>query len=146
MTERALDCAGYWWLLGLHKGLEHQPHSYVDVVVGHLVTQVHLCVGLRHSDNRLHMSHHDVHASTYRALLPQSHIKFADFFFLRFFDTRPYFFTSIRNIRSNEIERNLLFSVLGNWQPILSKKLSKLLLSSSVPEFAVDGVVSHMRV
>ena len=51
-------------LLGGDEALQHDPDGHVDVVLVDVVTQVHPCMGLRHSDHGLDVSHRDGDAAS----------------------------------------------------------------------------------
>lgn len=46
-------------LLRVDEAFEHDADCHVDVVLHHVVTQVHLGVRLRHADHRLDVAHRD---------------------------------------------------------------------------------------
>lgn len=43
--------------LGVNKALQHDAYSHVDVILLYIITEVHTCVSLCHSDHRFNVTH-----------------------------------------------------------------------------------------
>ena len=54
-----LSYLDYGVLLRVDEGLEDDPDGHVDVVLVHVLAQVHLGVGLRQTDHALDVPHRD---------------------------------------------------------------------------------------
>ena len=60
---KRLSYLDYGVLLRVDEGLEDDPDGHVDVVLVHVLAQVHLGVGLRQPDHALDVPHRDGHAA-----------------------------------------------------------------------------------
>ena len=57
--NRSISYLDYGVLLRVDEGLEDDPDGHVDVVLVHVLAQVHLGVGLRQPDHALDVPHSD---------------------------------------------------------------------------------------